>query len=288
MMRETKTFHLYGQVIANMSECVSRGGFASSVTPVSQFYFQQAFVNTVNKSKGLDTWAKMTEGYGKMLLGYQGKTPCEPDPELVKIASEQLGLPPTTEMAMDIDDKDPKKGRIAAETALKEAGITDLSDENVFIAACCKEKGIAFLKGDAKLGIRKNANAATGVTVNLGGKNFGVKIEGNKATVNGVQYDFTVQDGISDSVSATNTTSAATSPAPASNGGGAVQAGVQGTVFKIVANVGDKVKNGDVIVVLEALKMEIEMKATCDGTVKQILVKQGDSVNAGQDLAIIE
>ena len=280
MMRDNNLMDKFPDVLKAMTEVVSKGGFGTSVTPVSQFYVQQAFNNAI-----FGNWSKIAPGYGRMVLGYFGKTPCEPDAEVVKIASEQLGLPTTTEMAMDIDDKDPKKGRAAAEAALKEAGITDLSDENVFIAACCKEKGIAFLKGDAKLGVRKTTNAAAGVTVSLGGKNFGVKIEGNKATVNGVQYDFTIQDGISDAAPAA---APASSSAPNSSGGGALQAGVQGTVLRVVANVGDSVKNGDVVVVLEALKMEIEMKATCDGTIKQILVKQGDSVNAGQDLAIIE
>lgn len=280
MMRDNNLMDKFPDVLKAMTEVVSKGGFGTSVTPVSQFYVQQAFNNAI-----FGNWSKIAPGYGRMVLGYFGKTPCEPDAEVVKIASEQLGLPTTTEMAMDIDDKDPKKGRAAAEAALKEAGISDLSDENVFIAACCKEKGVAFLKGEAKLGVRKNANASTGVTVSLGGKNFGVKIEGNKATVNGVQYDFTVQDGISDAPAAA---APAATGAPKSSGGGALQAGVQGTVLRVVASEGAAVKNGDVIVVLEALKMEIEMKATCDGTVKKILVKQGDSVNAGQDLAIIE
>ena len=97
MMRETKTFHLFPKVIENMSECVRRGGFASSVTPVSQFYFQQAYMNTLNQAAGRGTWFKMTEGYGKMLLGYQGKTPCEPDPELVKIAADQFNMKPFKE-----------------------------------------------------------------------------------------------------------------------------------------------------------------------------------------------
>lgn len=160
MMRETKTFHLYDQVIANMSECVSRGGFASSVTPVSQFYFQQAFVNTVNKSKGLDTWAKMTEGYGKMLLGYQGKTPCEPDPELVKIAAEQLQLKPFTEAHPGIQCAEEilEPGVPAAKKLLEENGLPT-TDENIFIVGCLQtkggNKGLDFLLGKRVIGVPK-------------------------------------------------------------------------------------------------------------------------------------
>lgn len=106
-----------------MKEVVEKGGFATSVTPVSQFYFQQAFNNVM-----FGSWKKMAEGYGKMVLGYFGKTPCEPDPEIVKIAEEQLGLQPTTELVVDLNDKDPNKGIAAATKMLQDAGL-DVNDE---------------------------------------------------------------------------------------------------------------------------------------------------------------
>ncbi|MDF1553802.1 MAG: hypothetical protein P1P84_12100, partial [Deferrisomatales bacterium] len=79
MMRDTGTLHLYPQVIEAMSECVARGGFGTSVTPVSQFYFQQAYANVTQGA-----WKKITDGYGKMVLGYFGRTPVAPDPEIVR------------------------------------------------------------------------------------------------------------------------------------------------------------------------------------------------------------
>ena len=233
-------------------------------------------------------WKKIADGYGKMVLGYFGKTPSTPDPEIVKIASEQLNLQPTTELPMDIDDKNPKKGRKAAEQALKDAGITDLSDENVFIAAACKEKGIQFLKGEAKLGIRKNAGGASEgvkatsneVTVTVGGSSYGIKIENGKAIVDGVSYDYTIKDGIA--------AGAAQAAAPASSGSATpVTAGLPGTVLKIVAPVGTQVQDGTTILIVEAMKMEVEIKSSSSGVVKEIKVKPGDAVVAGQELAIV-
>ncbi len=87
MMRDTGTLHLYPKVIQAMSECIAKGGFGTSVTPVSQFYFQQAYAN-VTQGK----WKKITDGYGKMVLGYFGRTPIPPDPEIVSIAEKQLGM----------------------------------------------------------------------------------------------------------------------------------------------------------------------------------------------------
>lgn len=286
MMRDINVMHRFPEVIKAMTEVVRKGGFGTSVTPVSQFYFQQAFNNVMQGE-----WKKIAEGYGKMVLGYFGKTPSTPDPEIVKIASEQLGLQPTTELAMDLDDKNPKKGRKAAEQALKDAGITDFSDENVFIAAACKEKGIQFLKGEAKLGIRKEAGGASEggakvtsneVTVTVGGSSYGVKIDGGKAIVDGVSYDYTIKDGIvagaAPSAGAASSSSAGATP---------ISAGLPGTVVKIVAPVGTQVQDGTTVLVIEAMKMEVEIKSSTNGSVKEIKVKPGDAVVAGQELAII-
>ncbi|TXJ45637.1 biotin attachment protein [Brachyspira aalborgi] len=280
MMRDINVMNRFPEVIKAMTEVVEKGGFGTSVTPVSQFYFQQAFNNVMQGN-----WKKIADGYGKMVLGYFGKTPTTPDAEIVKIASEQLGLQPTTELAMDIDDKNPKKGRKAAEQALKDAGINDLSDENVFIAAACKEKGIQFLKGEAKLGIRKNVEesakaTSNEVTITIGGSSYGIKIENGKAIVDGVSYDYSIKDGI------TQTTS---TPTQATLSGAAtpVTAGLPGTVVKIVSPVGTQVSDGTTILIVEAMKMEVEIKSSVSGSVKEIKVKPGDSIVAGQELAIV-
>ena len=281
MMRDINVMNRFPEVIKAMTEVVEKGGFGTSVTPVSQFYFQQAFNNVMQGA-----WKKIADGYGKMVLGYFGKTPSAPDSEIVKIASEQLGLQPTTELAMDIDDKNPKKGRKAAEQALKDAGINDLSDENVFIAAACKEKGIQFLKGEAKLGIRKNAGGdgvkatSNEVTVTVGGSSYGIKIENGKAIVDGVSYDYTIKDGISQTTSAPSQASSSGDSTP-------ITAGLPGTVVKIISPVGTQVSDGTTILIVEAMKMEVEIKSSVSGSVKEIKVKPGDSIVAGQELAIV-
>ena len=280
MMRDINVMNRFPEVIKAMTEVVEKGGFGTSVTPVSQFYFQQAFNNVMQGN-----WKKIADGYGKMVLGYFGKTPTTPDAEIVKIASEQLGLQPTTELAMDIDDKNNKKGRKAAEQSLKDAGINDLSDENVFIAAACKEKGIQFLKGEAKLGIRKNVEesakaTSNEVTITIGGSSYGIKIENGKAIVDGVSYDYSIKDGISQTTS---------TPTQATSSGAAtpVTAGLPGTVVKIVSPVGTQVSDGTTILIVEAMKMEVEIKSSVSGSVKEIKVKPGDSIVAGQELAIV-
>ena len=63
MMRDNNCLDLYPKVIEEMRDVVARGGFGTSVTPVSQFYFQQAFANVAQGK-----WKKITDSYGKMIL----------------------------------------------------------------------------------------------------------------------------------------------------------------------------------------------------------------------------
>ncbi|MBO6271184.1 biotin attachment protein [bacterium] len=280
MMRDNGVMNRFPEVVAAMKEVVEKGGFATSVTPVSQFYFQQAFNNVM-----FGNWNKIAEGYGKMVLGYFGKTPCEPDAEIVKIAHDQLGLEPTTELVVDLNDKDPSKGIEAATKRLVDANL-EVNDENIFISAACKDKGIMFLQGNGVIGVRKGANesaksdaVASGgneYTVKVNGKNYAVKLDGDKATVNGKSYDINVKEGVE------------SSSASASSGEGEeVKAGVPGNVLRIEAPEGTEVAEGDVLLVLEAMKMEIEVKSPKAGTVQSVLVSQGDKVVNGQALVVL-
>ena len=78
-----------------------------------------------------EKWSKISESYGKMILGYFGNTPTDPDPEIMKIASKQLNLEPTKEDVHDLNDDNPNLGVEYNKNLLKEKGI-DQTDENIF------------------------------------------------------------------------------------------------------------------------------------------------------------
>ena len=280
MMRDNNILHKFPEVIKAMREVVEKGGYGTSVTPVSQFYFQQAFNNVM-----FGPWKKIAEGYGKMVLGYFGHTPTKPDEEVVKLASEQLKLEPTTENAIDLADKDETKSMAYTKAILEKEGI-EINDENVFIAASCKEKGIAFLKGEAKVNVRKidkNAKKEESKKVANSSGEYTV-------IVNGQKYNVQVKDGLDANVevkSVSKAPEAVSKTAPSSSSGYEVKANLPGTVFKVAVANGQSVKEGDVLLVLEAMKMEIEVVAPQDGVVNSVLVNQGDSVEDGQTLVII-
>ncbi|MBN8459929.1 MAG: biotin/lipoyl-binding protein [Verrucomicrobia bacterium] len=295
MLRDNGLMDKYPEVIAAMGEAVEKGGFGTSVTPVSQFYFQQAFNNVM-----FGPWKKIADGYGKMVLGYFGKTPVAPDPEVVRIASEQLKLPPTTDHLTAIE-QDPKRGLIPAQAQLMMEGLP-VTDENIFIVASCEEKGIAFLKGNGTIGVRKNKPkskatesesapkpvapsgpaAPEAYNVELSGRKYRVVLDGRNALVNGTSYAVGVTKA-----------EAAEAAAPPKASAGQSEMGqpmitqMPGQVLRIEKPVGTPVKEGDVVLVIESMKMENAIVSTVNGTVAEIRVKQGDFVQAGQELAII-
>ncbi len=113
-------------------------------------------------------------------------------------------------------------------------------------------------------------------------------------TVNGKAYDVAVEeitDGSAPVVSAPVAPAPAKSaPAPvAEKGEGeAVSAPMSGTILDVKANVGDTVSRGQVIMVLEAMKMENDIVSPCDGKITSILVKKGDTVNPSDTLATVQ
>lgn len=109
-------------------------------------------------------------------------------------------------------------------------------------------------------------------------------------TVNGTPYNVTVEEGASAPVQAAPAPVAAPAPAPAAapataggtEGSVKVEAPMPGTILDVKAAVGSSVTSGQVLCILEAMKMENEIVAPQDGTVASVAVNKGDSVEAGQ------
>jgi len=308
MMRDNGIMNKYHDVTAAMGEVIEKGGYGTSVTPVSQFYFQQAFNNVM-----FGPWKKIADGYGKMVLGYFGKTPVTPDSEIMKLAEKQLGLKPTTKIPVDINDADPEKGIIVAEKRLKDANLP-VNDENVFISATCKEKGITFLQGNAKIGVRKidpeakktevtakpSEKAPTDFTVQVNANEYNVEMKGNKAIVNGVEYNISVKEGLSAEPvqkpmqktaqpASVKTPAVKTAPAAAPVPGGkkSIEAPLPGILLKILKNIGDRVEEDEVIMIVESMKMETEINAPSSGTISELPIKENSQIVAGDTLVIL-
>ncbi len=277
MLRDNGIMDKYPEIIKAMGDVVKKGGFGTSVTPVSQFYFQQAFNNVM-----FGPWEKIAESFGKMVLGYFGKTPVPADPDIIKLATEQLKMEPTTKTALEINNKDPKKGLKIAEEIVKKEGF-DLTDENIFIVATCKDKGVKFLKGEAEVGVRKiDKTKKSDITADSG--NFIV-------TVNETEYSLqldgknVIVDGQSFNVDMKEASEADTVNKPEGKGID-IKAPMPGSVFKIIKPSG-LVKKGETIIIIEAMKMETKITAPQNGTVKEIKFAVGAQFASGDVLAVL-
>ena len=270
MLRDNGILDKFPEIVKAMEEVVRKGGYGTSVTPVSQFYFQQAFNNVMQ-----GPWKKIAEGYGKMVLGYFGRTPHEPDPEVVKIAAEQLKLEPTKESPLAINDRNPNKQIAHFRDILKQNNLPE-TDENIFIAAACGDKGITFLKGEAKIGVRYKEKPAVKATsgnfdVTVDGKAYQASLDGDKVVVNGKAFNISVAPA------------GQAAPKPTAGGAGTeVKSPVPGTLTKLLVKEGDAVKKGQQIATLEVMKMESPVPSPADGIVGKIAVRQGEQVVTGQ------
>ena len=279
MMRDTGTLALYPKVIEAMSECVARGGFGTSVTPVSQFYFQQAYTNVTQ-----GPWKKITDGYGRMVLGYFGRTPVSPDPEIVKIAEAQLGMPVFNGNPVDLIEP----GIPKAKTILEKEGLP-VTDENIFIVGALQtpggNKGLDFLKGARPINIRKvtpeseqkepPAAAQQAPQVSAFPSEYTITVEGKA-------YQVKVEAATGE-VQAVGPPAAPAVPAETT----AVEAKLQGIVTEIFVEVGDRVQRGETLIVLEAMKMETPITSPCDGSIVSIDVEKNQVVRPSQVIATI-
>ena len=279
MLRDNGIMDRYPEMIKAMGEVVERGGFGTSVTPVSQFYFQQAFNNVM-----MGPWQRIADDYGRMVLGYFGKTPVPPDPEVVKLAADQLEMEPTDRPPLELNDADPKKGVAAATQRLSDEELP-ISDENIFIVAACGDKGIAYLKGDAEMGVRKIDPTAADPAVSSGGTysvrvdntSYDVSVEGGRVNVGGRVFDVAVSDGTGVAEAPTDTGSLVD-----------VVAHMPGKVIRIAAEPGAWVEAGDPVIVIEAMKMEVPVPAPSAGEVAQVHVAVGEQIPSGASLASLK
>ncbi len=289
MMVKAGIIHKYSDVLAEFPVVVKAGGAWTSVTPGSQQYWLQAFNNVM-----FGRWEKIESGYGRSVLGYFGKTPLPPDPEVVKIASEQLDMP--------VFEGDPLEAAInniePARKALEERKLP-VNDRNLFLVLSTMvpgkkmelNEGIKLLTGKGKIDIPlkkkeepKTEVAAPAVTtpaLPAGPITSTCKVEeGGKVRT----FVVTVEPAASQDTPSTPaaTPSAAKTGTPVYS----VFAG-EVEVIDILVKVGDSVTEGMVVASIEAMKAQHDIKAPCAGTVSSVNVRIGEEIDQSKSILTI-
>ncbi|MCK5845023.1 MAG: hypothetical protein KAG97_09965, partial [Victivallales bacterium] len=209
--------------------------------------------------------------------------------KLVKLASEQLNLESTKEDVHDINDANPELGIEPAKKKLEDAGL-ETTKENIMIAAVCGDKGIAFLKGDKPLGIRyvedekpESPEKSKSAAESDGPAAYSVTVDGrlfNVVVASSGEMDVAAapaRNQQEDNKAAPNVAAE----------GFEILAPMPGSVVSLVASEGDELSEGDTVLVLEAMKMETEVKTEKSGVLSALAVSQGDTVAVGDVLATI-
>ncbi|MCU7931356.1 MAG: sodium-extruding oxaloacetate decarboxylase subunit alpha [Candidatus Thiodiazotropha sp. (ex Codakia rugifera)] len=284
-LREQGASDKLDQVLEEIPKVRKDLGYIPLVTPTSQIVGTQAVINVLMGER-YKTIAKETEG---VLKGEYGATPAPVDSELQAKVLEPGAEPVTCRPADLLDDE---MDSLTAEFhgLVEEHGIKVAADEvdDVLIYALFPQVGLKFLKNrdnpdafEPAPGIEQPVPAqpqapAPATPVSSGPESYQVE-------VNGVTYNVKVS-----SAGAVTDIAQASTPAPetavASSGGATVAAPLSGNIHAIKVAVGDQVAAGDVVMVLEAMKMETEVRASSGGTVAQVLVKEGEAVQVGSPL----
>ncbi|MCS0353251.1 sodium-extruding oxaloacetate decarboxylase subunit alpha [Vibrio ordalii] len=256
-------------------------GFIPLVTPTSQIVGTQAVINVLTGER----YKSITKETAGVLKGEYGATPAPVNAEL---QAKVLGnLTPITCRPADLLDAEMAVLTTELLEKAKAEGISLATDtvDDVLTYALFPQVGLKFLKNrhnpDAfePAPTLESAKPTPATVVTKGGiETYSVKVDGQIYTVEvGPQ-------GQLSSISASQSQAAQPSAMPASNSAEAVPSPLAGNIFKVNVQAGSEVLEGDVLVILEAMKMETEIRAARGGIVQDLHVKEGDAVTVGAPL----
>ena len=257
-------------------------GYIPLVTPTSQIVGTQAVLNVLTGER-YKTITKETAG---VLKGEYGTTAAEVNAELQERVLD--GKEAITCRPADLLDPEMDKLSVELQEIADEKNITLAEDtiDDVLTYALFPQIGLKFLENrnnpDAfepapvKPSATKTVATAAPIAslANTAPESYAVSVDGKV-------YDVVVAPGGSiENIQ----TSANTSVAASSTGGEPLNAPLAGNIFKVLVNEGDEVEEGDVVIIMEAMKMETEIRATKAGEISTVNIREGDSVAVGDTL----
>jgi len=266
-------------------------GYVPLVTPTSQIVGSQSVINVLSGER----YKSITKETAGVLRGEYGATAAPVNAELQ--ARVLAGDEPVTCRPADLIKPEMDKLTAELKTIVKEENIKLVDNEidDVLIYALFPQVGTKFLKnrgnpdafepapGSEPIESPAPAAASESPQATPG------QVESYRVSVNGTEYDVVVGPGNADisQVTAAATPTAVPAAAPAPTAGTEVKAPLAGMVIEVLVSVGQKVNEGDPISMLEAMKMETEIRASCSGKVQSIAIKKGDAIQSDQSLMTI-
>jgi oxaloacetate decarboxylase alpha subunit len=277
-LREQNASERLDEVLNEIPHVRKDLGYIPLVTPTSQIVGTQAVLNVLT-GKRYKSVTKETEG---VLKGEYGATPAEVNSELqekVLKGAEPISCRPADLLDDEFIAQRTELQRVAAEEGFELESVED----DTLTYALFPQVGLKFLKNRNNPEIFEPAPGVEPVAIEGHSSAQGVYA----VEMNGGRYEVRVSNG-GELSSITETHAAASAIQAATvNVSHALSAPLAGDVYRVEVAVGDNVVEGDVIAVLDAMKMETEIRATAAGKVIDVAVKTGDSINVGQTLVTL-
>ncbi|MCW3172618.1 sodium-extruding oxaloacetate decarboxylase subunit alpha [Shewanella subflava] len=256
-------------------------GFLPLVTPTSQIVGSQSVINVLMGER-YKSMTKETEG---VLKGEYGATPAPVNAELQ--ARVLNGAQAITCRPADLIEPELDKLRVELAGKAKELGFTLAAetDDDVMTYALFNQIGLQFLQNRGNPDAFEPVPSADDLVVKAtdkGPETYTVNVEGQSFVV-----EVSQGGDITQIIPSTAQSSAVATPSAVVSAGevkSTMQAPLSGNIFKVLVANGQAVKAGEVLIILEAMKMETEVRANEDGVVSNLAVKQGDSVTVGSTL----
>ncbi|EGQ7672590.1 sodium-extruding oxaloacetate decarboxylase subunit alpha [Vibrio cholerae] len=283
-LKEQGAAHRIDEVLEEIPRVRQDLGFIPLVTPTSQIVGTQAVINVLTGER----YKSITKETAGVLKGEYGATPASVNAELQARVLE--GGQAITCRPADLlqDELDHLTKELLEKAQVEKITLADAKVDDVLTYALFPQVGLKFLKN------RHNPEAfepAPGkepapVETALASTKPAAGIESYSVKVDGVVYDVEVgpQGQLTSVVPAGQKAAPKPTVATTTQGAEAVAAPLAGTIFKIQVEQGDEVAEGDVLIVLEAMKMETEIRAARSGVIQELHVKEGDSVRVGASL----
>jgi len=282
-LREQNATDRLDEVLKEIPRVRQDLGYIPLVTPTSQIVGTQAVINVMLGER----YKNITKETAGVLRGEYGATPAPVNGELRARVLE--GKEPVTCRPADLIDAELDRLTGEFRGLAKERGIrvAEAEVDDVLTYALFPQVGLKFLENRDNPAAFEPVPGSEPVEppapVAAAAPKAAEGPESYTVTVNGRSYDVVVAPG--GQVTSVAPVAAAPAPAPVSAADAQpVTAPLAGNIYKMMASPGQVVKAGDVIVVLEAMKMETEVRSPADGTVTEVLAKEGDAVQVGDVL----
>ncbi|MGB2113400.1 MAG: pyruvate carboxylase subunit B, partial [Marinobacter adhaerens] len=283
-LREQNASDKFDQVLDEIPKVREDLGFIPLVTPTSQIVGTQAVLNVLTGER----YKSISKETSAILKGEYGAAPAPMNKELqerVLDGKEPVTCRPADLLEPEMDKLTDELKKLADEKGIK---LSDNVEDDVLTYALFPQIGLKFLENrdnpDAFEPV-PTAESAAPAAKSEGPETYTVEVNGKKFVV-------AVSEGgeisqIQGEGGAASAPAASSAPAPAAGEGEPVVAPLGGNIFKVLVSPGDTVEEGDVMIILEAMKMETEVRAPKAGTIGEVFIKVGDAVSPDDEMLTI-